>query len=76
MFKNRIHMAVTATSTPEMYSCDKVPSKPTEYKNICIIKHMDSRKNRSVFSIKNMNTHCTLTFYNFLYMWIQVDGKW
>jgi len=46
MFKNRILMAVTATSIPELYSCDNIPSKPTEYKNICIIKHMDSRKNR------------------------------
>jgi hypothetical protein len=47
MFKNRILMAVKATSIPELYSCDNVPSKPTEYKNICIIiKHMDSRKNR------------------------------
>jgi hypothetical protein len=46
MFKNRILMAVMATGIPELYPCDNVPSKPNEYKNICIIKHMDSKKNR------------------------------
>lgn len=69
-------MAVAASNIPELYSCGNVQSTPTEYTKICIIKHMPTRTTEYIFSIKNMNSHYTLTFYNFLYIWIQVDGKW